>query len=123
MCCGAERLSAERAVELGIVSALEADYDALVRRAAARVRELATDGLPPAGTRVAAEADLVFEPGDGGAAGASAEVVQIILGAIREGVRASSMDQALEASYLAFGRAMCTEAAREGVGASRAARR
>ncbi len=37
----ADRLKAKDALAMGVVSALEDDYEALVRRAAARVKELA----------------------------------------------------------------------------------
>ena len=116
MCCGAERLSAATALEIGVVSALEADYDALVRCAVSHVKDLAAHGLPVVVGR-ADEADVVFDPTAGDLGGElSAEVVAIMLRAIREGIRAASLDDALEIGYRAFGEAACTGAAREGVG-------
>lgn len=123
MCCGAERLSAERALEMGVLSALEPDYEALVQRAAARVREIAADGLPAIAGRPD-EAEIEFGtavPGDGHEP--AAEVVAIILRAIKDGARASSLGEALEVGYRAFGEVVCTEAAQAGLSGFVAGRR
>ena len=119
MICRADRLKAEEAKEIGMVSALESDYEALVKLAAERARELNGD-LPltypsidelrenPPGPREATTMDGSL---------LSTEVVNIIVEAIQEGIQASDLASALESCYLAFGRVATTESASEGVGA------
>ena len=47
----------------------------------------------------------------------SVEVIRIMEQAIRDAARASSLTEALEVGYRAFGVSACTGAAREGIGA------
>ena len=53
----------------------------------------------------------------------SAEVVGIILQAVRDGLAAPDLASALEVGYLAFGRVAATRAAAEGIGAFLAGRK
>jgi enoyl-CoA hydratase/3-hydroxyacyl-CoA dehydrogenase len=115
----AERLSAQEALDIGMVSALEDDYEKLVGLAAERVRALAGSlPLPTADTSGISEEDLAV--GDAISADGSvlsSEVVGIIAGAIKDGLRAPDLGAALEVGYLASGRASATQAAAEGIGA------
>jgi enoyl-CoA hydratase/3-hydroxyacyl-CoA dehydrogenase len=123
MLCGAATLDAERAFELGIVDALADDPQALIAQALARVRALAGQlkrvgegpvPLPAFGRTAAAGAD---------APTLSREVVALIEHAVRDAAAASSVSQALEIGYAAFGASACTAAAREGIGAFSEGRR
>lgn len=119
MICRADKLQAEEAKEIGMVSALEPDYEELVKLAAERARELSGE-LPltypslegvrenPPGPREAATMD--GRP-------LSSEVVGIIGEAIQGGLEAPDLASALETGYVAFGRVATTAAAEEGVGA------
>ncbi len=113
----AERLSAARALELGVVDALADDFDALLRLALARVHALAGRLEPIAQGRIA------LPPMDPGAARAadgralSAAVVGLIVSAVGEAARQPTLAQALDVGYRAFGAAACTAAAREGIAA------
>jgi enoyl-CoA hydratase/3-hydroxyacyl-CoA dehydrogenase len=114
----AERLSAADALQAGIVSALEDDYEALVARAAARARELqGTLPLPLPSTdaidREAVRAQATVPEG----ANLSQEVVGLIAEAVVAGLEAPDLDAALEVGYRASGRVACTPAAKEGIGA------
>ncbi|MBU2602711.1 MAG: enoyl-CoA hydratase/isomerase family protein [Actinobacteria bacterium] len=115
----AERVSATQALEIGMVSGLEADYEALVRLAAERVRALAgTLPLPAADLSVVS--DEAIQAGEAVSADGmvlSSEVVAIIVAAIKDGLAASDLPAALEIGYQAFGKVAETKAAAEGIGA------
>ncbi|HZJ02646.1 MAG TPA: enoyl-CoA hydratase/isomerase family protein, partial [Thermoleophilia bacterium] len=115
----AERLSAVEALEIGMVSGIEDDYESLVRLAAERVRALVGSvPLPwPDLSSISVEGIVAGEAVSADGAVLSSEVVGIIVDAIEEGLRAPDLGAALEAGYLAFGRAAETKAAAEGIGA------
>jgi enoyl-CoA hydratase/3-hydroxyacyl-CoA dehydrogenase len=117
MLCGAASLSAPQAFELGIVDALADDPQALIAEALARVQALAGRV-----TRIADAAVPVPAFARGTAAGAGApklsrQVVSLIEKAVQEAAAATSVPQALEIGYAAFGMSACTAAAREGISA------
>jgi enoyl-CoA hydratase/3-hydroxyacyl-CoA dehydrogenase len=120
-----ERMNAREALEVGMVSALEDDYESLVRLAADRVRAL-SGTLPlawPDTAGITAEDIAVGEPVSVDGAVLSSEVVGILAAAIKEGLQAPDLDSALEIGYLASGRASATKAAAEGIGAFLAGRK
>jgi len=113
----AEKLSTVTARELGIVDALANDYAGLIETAIARVRALTGMVRPPADGSV----DIVpldpIEPIAANGQRISVEVIRIMEQAIRDAATASSLTEALEVGYRAFGVSACTGAAREGIGA------
>lgn len=113
----AEKLSTVSARELGIVDLLANDYPGLIETAIARVRALTGMVRPPAEGSV----DIVpldpIEPIAANGQRVSLEVIRIMEQAIRDAARASSLTEALEVGYRAFGASACTGAAREGIGA------
>ena len=113
----AEKLSTVSARELGIVDLLANDYPGLIETAIARVRALTGIVRPPAEGSV----DIVpldpIEPIAANGQRVSLEVIRIMEQAIRDAARASSLTEALEVGYRAFGASACTGAAREGIGA------
>jgi enoyl-CoA hydratase/3-hydroxyacyl-CoA dehydrogenase len=113
-----DRMTAKQALDLGVVSATEDEYEALVKLAVQRVRDL--DGTLPltlAAPGISADsiADVEATTSDG--VPLSEEVVRIILEAVREGVKAPDLSSALEVGYAAFGEVATTAAAKEGIGA------
>jgi enoyl-CoA hydratase/3-hydroxyacyl-CoA dehydrogenase len=111
----AEKLTALRAHELGIVDGLADDPRTLFEMAVARVRALAgrqhaiADGaveIPPLGAA---------EPRAADGMALSATVIGFIEDAVREAAAAPTLEAALEAGYRAFGKSACTAAAREGI--------
>lgn len=125
MICHAERLTAQKAVELGMVSALEKDYEALVHLAAKRARELA-GRVPLPIFDQAALAALTIDGGEPvGADGQalSRETLDIIVAGIKAGLAAPDLPAALEEGFQAFGRVATTRAAAEGIGAFLAGRK
>jgi enoyl-CoA hydratase/3-hydroxyacyl-CoA dehydrogenase len=113
----AERLTAVRAHELGIVDELADGYSQLIAQAVARVKALAgrTRPIPEGPVEVPP-----FEQHDARAADGrvlSANVVALIQSAVREAAAASTLAEALEIGYRAFGSVACTAAAREGIAA------
>lgn len=115
----AERLSAAEALEIGMVSGLEDDYESLVSLAAERARALVGSvPLPSPDLSIVSEQDIaVGEAVSADGAVLSSEVVGIIGEAIKEGLQAPDLAAALETGYLAFGRVAETKAAAEGIGA------
>jgi enoyl-CoA hydratase/3-hydroxyacyl-CoA dehydrogenase len=110
----AEKLSASSARELGVVDGLAGSYDALVRLAVARVRELA-GSVTPIEDNPVAMSPLVDVEAVSGRLPLSPKVVGIIGRAIQEAAGAATLAEALEVGYAAFGASACTAAAREGI--------
>ena len=113
----ADRLTAEKARELGVVTALAEDYSSLIGAAVNRVL-----GLEDAIARIADHPVEIapFQPIQEPRAGnlpLSRQVVGIITEAIERAAAAPSFEEALEAGYKAFGDVACTEAAKEGISA------
>ncbi len=109
----AERVSAAKAHEAGIVAELADDYASLIRQAVARVNALAGARRAPLDGPVAiAPVDAVDA-----APALIHEVIGIIEDAVLEAARATTLGAALEIGYQAFGRSACTAAAREGIAA------
>jgi enoyl-CoA hydratase / 3-hydroxyacyl-CoA dehydrogenase len=115
----AERLTAVRAHELGIVDELADGYSQLIAQAVARVKALTgrirpmPEGpvdVPPFQAQEARAADGRV---------LSASVVALIQSAVREAAAATTLADALEIGYRAFGSVACTAAAREGIAAFR----
>ncbi|MEQ1807138.1 MAG: 3-hydroxyacyl-CoA dehydrogenase NAD-binding domain-containing protein [Burkholderiaceae bacterium] len=113
----AERLSAARGFEVGVVDALAEDFDALIRLALARVHALAGRLEPIAQGRI------TLPPFDAGTARAadgrtlSSTTLGLIAAAVHDAAAQTRLGQALEVGYRAFGAAACTAAAREGIAA------
>jgi len=110
------KLGAKEAAELGVVDGLADDYASLVRLAVDRVKALSGKLTPiPAGATAIpalAEVDPTKEK-----VPLSREVVAIISKAIVDAAAASTVTEALEIGYRAFGATACTAAAKEGVSA------
>lgn len=111
----ADRLTAARAHELGMVDALADGYDALIDKAVARVQAL-RGKLQPIRDGALALPDFASEPSCAGRP-LSAAVRALIEGAVRDAAQAPTFELALEIGYRAFGAAACTGAAREGISA------
>ena len=113
----AEKMSAAKAAELGVISSLADDYAGLIGLAVARVEALsgkvqnALDGPVP----IAAwpSADPLAASGQR----LSREVLGILAAAVRDAAAAPTLEAALEVGYDAFGASACTAAAREGIDA------
>jgi enoyl-CoA hydratase/3-hydroxyacyl-CoA dehydrogenase len=113
----AERLSAQKAHELGIIDRLSDDYAAMIEEAVERVHALSGRLRPPADGAIDIEPPA---PGDAVAVNGqelSVEVTRILERAIVEAAAAPTFNAALEIGYRAFGASACTAAAREGVDA------
>ena len=113
----AEKLTAARAHELGVVAALADDPHALIAQAVAEVRRLA--GRPhalPAGAVAVPPLDEI-EPVAANGMALSPTAIGLMEDAIRDAARAPTLAAALEVGYRAFGRSACTAAAKEGIAA------
>ncbi|HTC03075.1 MAG TPA: 3-hydroxyacyl-CoA dehydrogenase/enoyl-CoA hydratase family protein [Xanthobacteraceae bacterium] len=113
----AERVSAKKAHELGIVDGLSDNYAAMIESAVERVHALTGQLQAPRDGAVAIEPP---KPGDAIAFNGqklSTEVTRILERAIVDAVAAKTFNAALEIGYRAFGASACTAAAREGIDA------
>jgi enoyl-CoA hydratase/3-hydroxyacyl-CoA dehydrogenase len=113
----AERVSAKKAHQLGIVDQLSDGYAAMVEAAVERVHALGGHVKAPADGAVSFDPPA---PGDAMAANGqklSVEVTRILERAIVEAAAAPTFNAALEIGYRAFGLSACTAAAREGIDA------
>lgn len=112
-----DRLTAQEAAALGIAAAIVEDYEELVRMAAAKVHELKGKVPPtlPSVLDIPADALSDQQPSAMDGTPLSKEVVGIILEAVRAGVSAPDLSEALEVGCRAFGKVATTAAAREGI--------
>jgi enoyl-CoA hydratase/3-hydroxyacyl-CoA dehydrogenase len=113
----AQRVSAKKAHDLGIVDQLADDYAAMSEAAVDRVHALTGRQHAPADGAIAIEPPT---PADAVAANGqklSVEVTRILERAIVEAAAAPTFNAALEIGYRAFGLSACTAAAREGIDA------
>ncbi len=111
----AERLTAARALEFGVVDGLADDYAGLISAALERVNSLSER---PRGIADGAVPIPVLDPIEPKAANGdrlSEEVIGIMEDGIRDAAAATTIAEALEIGYRAFARSACTAAAREGI--------
>ena len=113
----AEKLSAARANEVGVVDELADDPRELVDKAIAQVHALAGHVRGPLDGAVAIPPFDAIAPSAADGLPLSASVLALIDDAIREAASAPTLAAALEVGYRAFGRSACTAAAREGIAA------
>jgi enoyl-CoA hydratase/3-hydroxyacyl-CoA dehydrogenase len=113
----AERVSAKKAHELGIVDGLSDDYAAMIQSAVERVRALSGHLRPPANGAIAITPPAPTEAVAANGQKLSVEVTRILERAIIEAAAAPTFSAALEIGYRAFGASACTAAAREGIDA------
>ena len=117
MLCRNDRLKAQEALDLGVVSGLADDYWALVQAASERVRAMAgavpSWGAPQLDPAAIPDQEPVAMDGTP----LSGRAVSVILQAIRDGVKQSELGDALEVGYRAFGEVAAGPAAKEGIGA------
>jgi len=113
----AEKLTATRAHELGIVAELADDQHTLIGKAVAHVRALA--GRPRTITEGAARIPPLDAIAPQAADGMplSATTIALMEAAIRDAAASPTLAAALEIGYRAFGLSACTAAAREGIAA------
>jgi enoyl-CoA hydratase/3-hydroxyacyl-CoA dehydrogenase len=115
----AERLTAVRAHELGIIDELADGYSQLIARAVARVKALTGSTCPMPEGPVDVPPFQAHEARAADGRLLSASVVALIQSAVREAAAAPTLADALEIGYRAFGSVACTAAAREGIAAFR----
>jgi enoyl-CoA hydratase/3-hydroxyacyl-CoA dehydrogenase len=110
------RMKMGQAHELGIVDDVAGSNRELIAVAAERVGELEGAVAGPGDAPVVVEVPPVEARGPGGNV-LSEQVVGIIGQAITDAAAATSLNEALEIGYRAFGASACTAAAAEGIGA------
>ena len=111
------RLSAEKALGIGVVSRLVDNYPDLIASAVQEVKDLVgkVEHIPDGPVEIAG-VESVERP-MAGKLPLSRKVVEIISRAIDEAASAPTFEQGLEVGYRAFGQVACTEAAKEGISA------
>ncbi|MFQ6079159.1 MAG: enoyl-CoA hydratase/isomerase family protein, partial [Thermodesulfobacteriota bacterium] len=111
------RLSAEKALGIGIITSLANDYAELITSAVKEVKGLVgkVESIPDGPVEIP-EMESTERP-MAGKLPLSREVVEIISKGIEDAARAPTFVEALEIGYKAFGHVACTEAAKEGISA------
>jgi enoyl-CoA hydratase/3-hydroxyacyl-CoA dehydrogenase len=113
----AERLTASRAQEAGVVAELADDAQTLVAKAVTRARALAGRMQAIADGAVTIPPLDAIDPVTADGLPISASAIALMDAAIRDAARAPTLAAALEVGYRAFGASACTPAAREGIAA------
>ncbi len=113
----AEKLTAKQAHKIGMIAELVAEPQALIPAA---IRQL--DKLQGSQHEITGDPVQItgFEPSDGTSVNGqilSGEIIGIIEKAVAEAAACSSLDDALDVGYAAFGDSACTNAAGEGISA------
>ncbi len=119
----AERLTAARAQELGIVDELASDIGSLIESAVAHVHALTGRRAVMGSGPVSIPPLVPIEPLAADGQILSRAALAIIEDTVRAAAAAQSLDEALEIGYHAFGASACTAAAREGIQANREGRK
>ena len=111
------KLDAPHALELGILDAVTDDHQTLLCQAVELVRQLVESPrrIPEQPVELTALSDIGAESIEGQTL--SREVLGIMENAIQQAAAATSLSDALEIGYVAFGASACTTAAREGIDA------
>ena len=117
------KMTATRALEMGVVDALATDYEALIHAAVSRVHDLVGKVTAIADGPVVLPPMASIAPQTGNGQPLSAEVIGIIEAAVVAAAAAASFSAALEVGYRAFGKSACSAAAREGIAAFQEKRR
>jgi enoyl-CoA hydratase/3-hydroxyacyl-CoA dehydrogenase len=113
----AQKLDAGKALELGMLDAVVDDHQSLLHGAVDLVHRLAKTPrrIPERPVALPAWSEIEAESIDGQVL--SREILDIMERAIRQAAAATSLTDALEIGYAAFGASACTAAAREGIDA------
>ena len=115
----AEQLSAAHAQRLGIVAELVPDHGSLLPAALRQLRALGSQRpqWPDDPVSIVAPPAVEETPCSASGLRLSREVTALMRQAIIDAAAAGSLDEALEAGYVAFGASACTAAARVGISA------
>ena len=117
MICLGKPLSAQKALEVGMLSKISDSYPALVRDAVGLVLSLqgAVERIPEGKIDIP-DVKLPESPTAENLP-LSREALALAAGTIKAAAQADTLSAALEAGYVGFGKTACTEAAREGISA------
>ncbi|MBT3789540.1 MAG: 3-hydroxyacyl-CoA dehydrogenase/enoyl-CoA hydratase family protein [Alphaproteobacteria bacterium] len=113
----ANKLTASQAVEIGMLHSVVEDPANLISEAAALVKTLKADGshISGAPVRISELPEGVTMSSSGQVL--SQEIIGIVSKAVIDAAAATSLNDALETGYAAFGDSACTAAAKEGISA------
>jgi enoyl-CoA hydratase/3-hydroxyacyl-CoA dehydrogenase len=111
----AERMSASQALELGVVDGLADNVAALLALAVKRVRALAERPVAVASGPVALTPLAPVEAQSANGQPLSREIMAILENTVVSAAAATTLAEALEIGYRAFGASACTAAAHEGI--------
>jgi enoyl-CoA hydratase/3-hydroxyacyl-CoA dehydrogenase len=123
MICLGKPISAQQALEAGMLAKLSEDYSSLIRDAVGLVLSLQgkIKRIPDSKIDIP---DVKLPPDPmSGALPLSKEAVALTVKTIQAAAAAESLTAALEAGYRGFGEIACTEAAKEGISAFLAKRK
>lgn len=113
----ADKMSSEEAYKAGVVDHIADSYDALISSSIDRVEALTTQMKTISDHPVEIGEMPPVDPESASGQLLSKEVIAIMNEAISDAAQQTTLDEALEVGYLAFGASACTAAAREGISA------
>jgi enoyl-CoA hydratase/3-hydroxyacyl-CoA dehydrogenase len=117
MICLGKPISADKALEIGMLNKISDDYAGLIDDAVETVNRL-QGNIQRISGQPAEIADIVIaDPPMAGKQSLSREAVAIIVKTIKEGAVVDTFSGALEVGYTGFGEIACTKAAKEGISA------
>ncbi|MCP4188966.1 MAG: 3-hydroxyacyl-CoA dehydrogenase/enoyl-CoA hydratase family protein [Gammaproteobacteria bacterium] len=119
----ATKLKSAEAFELGIFTTVSDSYEEMIAAAIERVNQLSSGFTKTSDEPVDIAAMPPIDPVAASGQTLSAEVIGILEETVASAAVASSLSDALETGYQAFGKSACTAAAKEGISAFQERRR
>ena len=117
MICLGKPISADKALEIGMLNKISDDYAGLIDDAVETVNRLQGNIERISGQPAEIAAIVIADPPMAGKQPLSREAVAIIVKTIKEGAAVDTLSEALEVGYAGFGEIACTAAAKEGISA------
>ena len=117
MICLGKPISADKALEIGMLNKISDDYAELIDDAVETVNRLQGNIQRISGQPAEIAAIVIADPPMAGKQPLSREAVAIIVKTIKEGGAVDTLSGALEVGYAGFGEIACTAAAKEGISA------
>jgi enoyl-CoA hydratase/3-hydroxyacyl-CoA dehydrogenase len=117
MICLAKRITAQQALEIGMVTKIAEDYSDMIRQALEEVKNIQGKIKRIPDGRIEIPEIIIPDKPMAGKLPLSQEAVSITAKTIEDGVNADSFNDALEAGYRGFAEIACSEAAKEGISA------
>ena len=119
----AQKMSSEEALKIGVLDGIADSYHELIEASIDRVTTLSSEMKAISNQPVEIGEMPPIKPQSASGDLLSKEVIAIMESAIADAAQKTTLEEALEVGYIAFGASACTAAAREGISAFQERRR